>query len=168
MQTPHLTPHERSILRATGFPIPAQDCPAPAAQEALDLALRSLEAPSPRLAQAARSALFFVARAAAPSLALPPSTPPDALRRACYLLESSEEEDGVGATDLSHRKTLLRLLQGAISNFDFQPIPLSLGMSVGLFKHLIQNSTLIQSKWHVYGRPNQPSPQHKERMRVAG
>jgi hypothetical protein len=57
MQTPHLTPHERSILRATGFPIPAQGCPAPAAQETLDLALRSLEAPSPRASEASTYSL---------------------------------------------------------------------------------------------------------------
>jgi hypothetical protein len=154
-QHTQLSLHQRAWLRACGYPISAPDTSPPDPVEATQLALDILESPSPRMVTAAACALLYAAKA---GLREPPMTrcAPAALRRAGFLLDSLAHDDGLPQEVQETLRVLTARIRQRVSPID-APLPLSLGMSRGLARRLLQDPSPRAASWQIVGRPELPS-----------
>lgn len=151
--SPELTDRDRMIFRAAGFPMPAPDIPPPAPAESAEAALRHLAAPTARLLEAAAMALLYAARCGLSALPKG-SYPPEALRRAGFILDTLCERPSLPAEHRAALERLGRSVRHLLTGVedDPAPLPLSVGMSAGLSQHLQREPDLIARRWGVYGR----------------
>lgn len=152
--TQPLSDLDRSVLRACGYPIPADPISPPTAADAVLLALRVLANPSARMVSAAAVALLYAVKHDLRMLPVG-EFHPDALQRAGFLLEHL----AANLIDQPVASAACHALAGqmrARASRRFIPIPLNAGMSRGLFARLQDEPDPVRQAWLVFGRPELP------------